>query len=183
MTLEKSNGERNLSKTLWRAVMSRIHEDLSNESFTKPSGLVTATVCSKSGKLPIAGICDQTLTTEYFTEGTVPTESCDVHYQGFVCMATGLPACDTCPYRVPGVVEIPPNDDGSSGITNLCPHTPEYYINNPGALISDTQSMQQNQQQIQQQQQTTPEQQQSAQQTEQPVNSPENDITTVIPTE
>lgn len=183
VTLEKSNGERNLSKTLWRAVMSRIHEDLSNESFTKPSGLVTATVCSKSGKLPIAGICDQTLTTEYFTEGTVPTESCDVHYQGFVCMATGLPACDTCPYRVPGVVEIPPNDDGSSGITNLCPHTPEYYINNPGALISDTQSMQQNQQQIQQQQQTTPEQQQSAQQTEQPVNSPENDITTVIPTE
>lgn len=183
VTLEKSNGERNLSKTLWRAVMSRSHEDLSNESFTKPSGLVTATVCSKSGKLPIAGICDQTLTTEYFTEGTVPTESCDVHYQGFVCMATGLPACDTCPYRVPGVVEIPPNDDGSSGITNLCPHTPEYYINNPGALISDTQSMQQNQQQIQQQQQTTPEQQQSAQQTEQPVNSPENDITTVIPTE
>lgn len=183
VTLEKSNGERNLSKTLWRAVMSRIHEDLSNESFTKPSGLVTATVCSKSGKLPIAGICDQTLTTEYFTEGTVPTESCDVHYQGFVCMATGLPACDTCPYRVPGVVEIPPNDDGSSGITNLCPHTPEYYINNPGALISDTQSMQQNQQQIQQQQQTTPEQQQSVQQPEQPVNSPENDITTVIPTE
>lgn len=183
VTLEKSNGERNLSKTLWRAVMSRIHEDLSNESFTKPSGLVTATVCSKSGKLPIAGICDQTLTTEYFTEGTVPTESCDVHYQGFVCMATGLPACDTCPYRVPGVVEIPPNDDGSSGITNLCPHTPEYYINNPGALISDTQSMQQNQQQIQQQQQTTPEQQQSVQQPEQPVNLPENDITTVIPTE
>lgn len=183
VTLEKGNGERNLSKTLWRAVMSRIHEDLSNESFTKPSGLVTATVCSKSGKLPIAGICDQTLTTEYFTEGTVPTESCDVHYQGFVCMATGLPACDTCPYRVPGVVEIPPNDDGSSGITNLCPHTPEYYINNPGALISDTQSMQQNQQQIQQQQQTTPEQQQSVQQPEQPVNSPENDITTVIPTE
>lgn len=171
VTLEKNNGERNLSKTLWRAVMSRIHEDLPNESFKKPSGLVTATVCSKSGKLPIAGICDATLTTEYFAEGTVPTESCDVHYQGYVCIATGLPACDTCPYRVPGVVEIPPNDDGTSGITKLCPHTPDYYINNPGALITDTQSMQQNQLNAQQQAQQQP----PAQQPEQPSPPPAND--------
>ena len=34
----------------------------------------------------IAGLCDahQSVVTEYFAEGTVPTEYCDVHYQGNV---------------------------------------------------------------------------------------------------
>lgn len=142
VSLEKSNGERNLSKTLWRAVMSKIHQDLPNESFTKPSGIVTATVCSKSGKLPIAGVCDGCLATEYFAEGTVPTDYCDVHYQGTVCMATGLAACETCPYKAPGFIEIPPNDDGTPGTVTFCPHTADYFVNNPGAVVSDTQAAQ-----------------------------------------
>ena len=45
--------ERNLAKKLWRAVMSQIHAELPNEPFSVPSGIITATVCSKSGKLPI----------------------------------------------------------------------------------------------------------------------------------
>ena len=145
--LNSSNGERNLSKKLWREVMSQIHADLPNESFERPSGIVTATVCSKSGKLPIAGLCDANgcAVTELFAEGTVPTESCDVHYQGNVCMATGLPACATCPYRVPGVIEIPPAEDGTTITAGTqCPHTPEYYIANPGAMITDSQAAQQN---------------------------------------
>lgn len=143
--LNKNNGERNLSKTLWRAVMSQIHEELPYESFSRPSGIVTASVCSKSGKLPIAGLCDVSgcVETEYFAEGTVPTEYCDVHYQGYVCMATGLPATDTCPYKVPGVLELPVNDDGTTNITTTCPHTVDYYINNPGAMITDSQAAQQ----------------------------------------
>lgn len=144
--LNKDNGERNLSKKLWRAVMSQIHEGLPNDSFTRPEGIVSASVCSQSGKLPIAGLCDASgsVVTELFAEGTVPTEYCDIHYQGNVCMATGLPATDTCPYRVPGVITLPVNDDGSSSITNLCPHTAEYYINNPAAMITDSQAAQQN---------------------------------------
>lgn len=146
--LEKGNGERNLSKTLWRAVMSRIHEELPKKSFTRPNGIVTASVCSQSGKLPIAGLCDahQSVVTEYFAEGTVPTEYCDVHYQGNVCLVTGLPACDTCPYKAPGILTLPLNDDGTSA-ASVCPHTPDYYINNPGAMITDSQTLQQIQQQ------------------------------------
>ena len=75
----------------------------------------------------------------------MPTESCDVHYQGNVCMATGLPACATCPYRVPGVIEIPPAEDGTTITAGTqCPHTMEYLINNPGAAITDSQAAQQN---------------------------------------
>lgn len=103
--------ERNLAKKLWRAVMSRIHEDLPAESFTMPSGIVQATVCSRSGKLPIAGLCDGTLTTEYFAEGCVPTESCDVHYQGPICQYSNQPACEQCPFKVDGVLEVIPSDD------------------------------------------------------------------------
>ena len=108
--------------------MSQIHEDLPNKNFEKPDGIVTATVCSKSGKLPIAGVCDGVRTTEYFAEGTVPTEYCDVHFQGMVCQATGKAAVSTCPYQVPGIITVPPNDDGSSGISS-CPHTLEYLMN------------------------------------------------------
>ena len=111
--LQKGNGERNLAKKLWRAVMSKVHEDLPSQSFQVPSGIVTATVCSQSGKLPIPGLCDGTLKTEYFAEGTVPTESCDVHYQGMICPYSNLPACDTCPFKVDGVLTMTPAEDPS----------------------------------------------------------------------
>lgn len=117
----RKGDERNVAKKLWRAVMAKIHEDLPSESFPMPSGIVQATVCSRSGKLPIAGLCDGTLKTEYFAEGTVPTESCDAHYQGKICQYTNLPACEQCPFGVDGVLELLPVEDPvlqqGSGVT------------------------------------------------------------------
>lgn len=148
--------EKNLAKKLWRVVMSQIHEELPSESFTIPSGIVTATVCSRSGKLPIAGMCDGTLRTEYFAEGTVPTESCDVHYSGQICQYSLLPAREFCPFKIEGVLELTPvedislqsgsstgmtdvvNEDGSvsqvpipAPTSNLCPHD-EVFFATPG---------------------------------------------------
>lgn len=136
--------EKNLAKTLWRSVMSRIHENLPNASFEKPEDIVTATICSKSGKLPIAGVCDGTLKTEYFAKGTVPTDTCNVHYQGQVCAATGKAALPTCPFQVPGVLEIPPDEEGNSAIT-YCEHTPEYFTNpaNAANIAAQQQQIQQ----------------------------------------
>ena len=148
--------ERNVAKKLWRAVMARIHEELPSTSFQMPaSGIVQATVCARSGKLPIAGLCDGTLKTEYFAEGTVPTESCDVHYQGSICQYTNMPASEPCPFKVEGVLELTPledpllqqgssvtqqvtNEDGSISTvvvpgqtTNTCPHNVEF-MTQPG---------------------------------------------------
>lgn len=142
--------EKNLAKTLWRTVMSRIHENLENKNFEKPEDIVTATVCSKSGLLPIAGVCDGTLTTEYFAKGSVPTDTCNVHYQGQVCSATGKAAVATCPYQVPGVLTIPPDEEGNSAI-RYCEHTIEYFSN-----PSNLPNIAAEQQQMQQQQQATP---------------------------
>ena len=145
------SAEKNLAKTLWRKVMERVHEDLPYSSFTTPSGIVSATVCSRSGKQPIAGLCDGTLISEYFEEGTVPAESCDVHYGGTICALDGLPACETCPFKAQGVFELTPEvppalqsgfvnytpgnsayttttDENGNQVTvlNQCRHTPEY---------------------------------------------------------
>lgn len=110
--LPKGN-ERNLSKSLWRVVMSQIHEGLPNQSFPTPTGLVTCTVCSQSGKLPVPGLCDGTLRTEYFAEGTEPAVSCNVHYAGAVCahsILTGaLPASPECPFKTSGVLTLNPD--------------------------------------------------------------------------
>lgn len=112
-----TGSEKNLAKVLWRAVMSKIHEELPNQSFNRPAGIVSATVCSKSGKLPISGICDATLKTEYFAEGTVPTDSCNIHYSGMVCAYSMLPATDECPFKVPGTLELNPDDLKENDIT------------------------------------------------------------------
>ncbi len=114
----RSGDERNIAKKLWRKVMSQIHEDLPPASFTIPSGIVAATVCAHSGKLPIPGLCDGCLKTEYFAEGTVPTETCDVHFQGEICQYCGLPATDVCPFKAEGVVEVYPDNVLMSGDAN-----------------------------------------------------------------
>lgn len=137
--LKKDNGERNLAKTLWRAVMSKIHENLENRSFEVPADIVTATVCSQSGKLPIPGLCDETLKTEFFAQGTVPTATCDVHYQGLICAYSGLPAADGCPFGAAGTLTMTPALDaalsGSSaaadGSTGRCQHD-ALFMSTPG---------------------------------------------------
>lgn len=141
------NPENDLSKKLWRAVMERIHEDLPNESFPMPEGIIQLQVCSRSGKLPIAGLCDAHLTTEYFDELSVPTQYCDLHYAGTLCAYTGLIACENCPFKVDGFAELNPIEDpslwpGSTIITenadgtistilphtdNNCPHNAAFF--------------------------------------------------------
>ncbi|MCR5798836.1 MAG: PBP1A family penicillin-binding protein [Lachnospiraceae bacterium] len=106
-----SNAEHDLSKTMWQKVMSQIHEGMEDRPFTTPPGIVTCTVCSQSGLLPIPGLCDATLKTEYFDEATVPKESCNVHYAGTICAYQHLPASENCPFKVEGVFELPLPED------------------------------------------------------------------------
>ena len=113
------SGETNTAKTLWKAVMSRIHEGLEYKSFTMPEGITTATVCKKTGGL-VTDVCraDGCAITEYFATGTVPTEPCTNHYgdifdTGLVCAMTGQKATATCPYAYEGE----PTAEG------FCPHS------------------------------------------------------------
>ena len=140
-----SNTEGNVAKTLWKAVMERVHENLPNQAFTVPQGIVRGTVCSKSGKAPIPGLCDGSLTTEYFAEGTIPTETCTVHYQGEYCNYDQVPASPECPFKYIGVRELSPddpvlksgsgqiiyNEDGTTSLSDTarCHHNAEFFAN------------------------------------------------------
>lgn len=145
------SADTNLAKTLWRAVMSRIHEDLPDASFETPTGLVQVEICSKSGKLPNYGVCDALgcTKTEYFEVGTEPTETCDVHYTGTYCNHDLLIASAECPFAVQGTIELPliedealwsglttitDNGDGTQTVTepqttNYCQHDATFFAN------------------------------------------------------
>lgn len=150
--LSSKTGETTLAKKLWRAVMSQVHQDLPNQSFSIPNGIVQVAVCSQSGKLPIPGLCDTiegNIITEFFAEGTQPTTTCDVHYSGDVCAYNNLPACVDCPFKIPGILTLTPIEDvslqqGSTVITqnpdgtvttstphtsNSCIHNTEFFAN------------------------------------------------------
>ena len=120
--------EKNLAKTMWRKAMEQIHADLPYSSFTVPSGIVTATVCSRSGKQPIAGLCDDKVYSEYFEEGTVPEASCDVHYAGSICAIDGRPATEMCPFKTAGVFELLPEVPPAlqAGFVNYTPTNSAY---------------------------------------------------------
>ena len=80
-------------------VMKDIHSGLEAKKFTKPSGIVTATVCTASGKVPTEA-CKAyggVVKTEIFASGTVTTETCDVHKMATICKESGKIATEYCP--------------------------------------------------------------------------------------
>ncbi len=154
-----NGSEDDVAKNLWRSIMKRVHEDLPNASFAIPSGLVQMQVCNKSGKLPTPGLCDAAgcVITEYFAEGTEPTELCDIHYQGRVCHYCGLIAAPECPFAYDGIAMLPlpehpallagsttivENPDGTQTInaprtSNVCPHDAIFFLNPDYQTILD----------------------------------------------
>lgn len=100
----RSQKNRSYQKDVWRTIMERIHSELELEtkSFTMPDSIITAKICTKSGKLAVEGLCDEylggnTTKVEYFAKGTVPTEKCDVHIRATICKESNALATEYCP--------------------------------------------------------------------------------------
>lgn len=69
--------------SFWKHIMDKAHQDLESKySFDDPGGIVSASICTESGKRPNS-FCSLSLKpvikNEIFALGTVPTEYCDVH--------------------------------------------------------------------------------------------------------
>ena len=113
-------------KILWNAIMNRIHQNLPVKDFEQPEDIVTATVCKKSGKLAIEGICDQDprgsqVYEEYFIRGTEPKSSCDKHVALTVCQETGLLASSTCTPVTRVFIKQPEDNYDTTDDTNYAP--------------------------------------------------------------
>lgn len=102
------NHNKSYQKYMWADIMGQIHEGFEDKPFPYPDGIVRATICTESGLLAVPGLCDQpqgpiddqrgpTTRYEYFAQGTVPTEYCDVHVKAVVCSESGLFPTEFCP--------------------------------------------------------------------------------------
>jgi penicillin-binding protein 1A len=98
----QAKGQTNYPKTIWKAVMSRIHEDLEYKDFEQPSGIRTELVCKESGKLPISHVCEydqrgSKVYSEFFAQDNVPESECDRHVTVNICSESGMVAGAFCP--------------------------------------------------------------------------------------
>ena len=129
--LTAGNGGTSFHKDIWRKIMTRVHEGLSDPGFTVPDSVETAEICRKSGKLAIPGVCSadprgNAVYTEYFAKGTVPTEVCDHHTRATVCSDSGMLATEHCPNRTTGVFMTIPagettvTDDSLYALPDYC---------------------------------------------------------------
>ncbi|SHE33513.1 transglycosylase domain-containing protein [Desulforamulus putei] len=89
---------------IWREIMSKALSDVPIRQFSRPAGIVTATVDSKSGLLPGPNTPSDHMVTDLFAEGTVPKEVDNLHQVMEICATTGELPNDYCPDRITKVV-------------------------------------------------------------------------------
>jgi penicillin-binding protein 1A len=119
----RSQTDKTYNRKIWKTIMEQIHiqKNLETKSFTVPESVVTAKVCTKSGKLAVEGVCDHylggdTTKVEYFAKGTQPTEYCDIHVKASVCTESGALATEYCP-QVKEVVYLNKTETGVTADT------------------------------------------------------------------
>ena len=146
--LTASNGGTSFHKDIWRKIMTRVHEGLSDPGLTVPDSIETAEICRKSGKLAVPGVCSadprgNAVYTEYFAKGTVPTEVCNNHVRATVCSESGMLATEYCPTKTTGVfMNIPSGetavtDDSQFALPDYCTiHSGSSVIINPNTTIT-----------------------------------------------
>ena len=100
----RTQTDKSYNRKIWKAIMEQIHiqKGLETKEFTIPDSIVTAKICTKSGKLAVEGLCDHylggdTTKVEYFAKGTEPTEKCDVHVKATICTVSNALATESCP--------------------------------------------------------------------------------------
>ncbi|MBE5813036.1 MAG: PBP1A family penicillin-binding protein [Clostridiales bacterium] len=65
-----------ISKQIWKKVMTEVHKGLEDVGFVQPDGVSKITVCKKSGRKNTVNCTS--VTTEYFKTSTIPTGYCTV---------------------------------------------------------------------------------------------------------
>ena len=115
-----NNGGTTFHKDIWRNIMNRVHEGLSDPGFAVPDSIETAEICRKSGKRAVSGVCNHdprgnAVYTEYFAKGTAPTEVCDKHVEVTVCAESGMRPTPYCPTKTTRVcMTLPEGEEGAT---------------------------------------------------------------------
>lgn len=114
---------------IWKKVMTVAHQSLPVTGFTRPDGIVNATVDYKSGILPSSLTPPEFVVDEVFNSSNVPAEISPVWVQLPVCADTGQLLTPSCPSSVthiflkrpiPWTGDIPPEDASLEAPTSNC---------------------------------------------------------------
>lgn len=78
---------------IWAKIMQAANKDKAVKDITKPDGIVSASICMDSGKIP-TDLCSRDprgnrVVTDIFVSGTVPTTLCDAHIEASVNKING----------------------------------------------------------------------------------------------
>ena len=89
-------------KYLWKNIMRRTHENLSDPGFSGTESLTACEICTKCGNRATGQLCNSSLqgnmtAREYYIPGTAPTKYCDCHEAVNICTASGKKAGEYCP--------------------------------------------------------------------------------------
>ena len=135
LNIELSQGSASAAK-LWSKIMKQVHSGLAGASFPTSSDVVTATIDTKSGKLPssISALDTRgTVRSEYFAPGTVPVETDDIHVSVKICLDTGYLATPFCPNTATRVMVRRPSGSvvsaGNYTVGDINFEAPSYYCN------------------------------------------------------
>lgn len=147
-------------KVIWAKIMDQIIDTQQQQirDFDACEGIRTATICAKSGKLPVKGVCSEDPEhnmerVEYFEAGTEPKDSCNSHIIVTFCSASDRVARRYCPDRLlyQRVFRVRP--EGSTGITEDTPYCLNVSVDNYRCDIHTRRWYEQKQLKKQQQQQ------------------------------
>lgn len=102
--INKSFNGGNYPKIIWKKIMDQTISAKKQKikDFPSNKNIVKRTICVKSGKLAVKGICDHEslgdgTRIEYFAKGTEPKKECDLHTKVTICKDSELPAGQYCP--------------------------------------------------------------------------------------
>jgi len=138
------------SMRVFTDVMKDIHTGLTAKKFIKPSSIVSASVCTVSGKAPTEA-CKKygSVKTEIFASGTVPTATCGIHKTATICKASGKVSTEFCPEVEERVFitrdetpKVKPRDWSKMLVTDKCtvhtsaPVVEEPEVNNGEEIVS-----------------------------------------------
>ena len=124
-----TNSSTNPAIVLWQKVMAQVHEGLEDRAFTKPTNVVSCSVCRDSGLLPTDACRSDPrgsrVVTVELSLYDVPTEECSTHKEVEICKASGHVANEYC-------AEAEGNTVYKAGLLNIARGFPI-----PGIVVRD----------------------------------------------
>lgn len=126
------NVSTNPGTKVWKAVMEKIHEDLPDATFERPSAVIDVEVCRDSGLIATEACKNDLRGSRVITEifnsknGTIPKTTCEVHQYVSVCPDSFKLANPTCLHTVGTINIVRLNRNYEEGQPTIAPADFEY---------------------------------------------------------